>query len=221
MDASDRVMFLLQLLVGLMPVAGYFLTLGLVNCQAQPRLIGARTDFFVLTAVFCPLLLWPAPALLARGPVGQLALVAGLGTGVLVFRRLLPPRDRGWVVYNISGHRLHRLLVASFHALGWSWQRRGDRYELPACGLGVVISGYTFLRSAAIHLEPLEERREPFDAHRLRAELELRLRQQQLLPSLTGSCLLLLGVCVLIVPLWMMSRHMDAIVELMQKLFVA
>lgn len=221
MDAPDRAVFLIQLVASLAPVAAYFLFLGLVNSRAQPCLISARSDFVALTVVFGPLLIWPAPALLSYGVAGLVAVTVGFGVAFGLFWRLLPAGDAGWVVYNISTNRLHRLVGASFDALGWEWRRVENRYELPGRSLVMSVSGYAFLRNATIQTESLAGGVDGAGLARFRSQLDAQLRAQELLPSLSGSCMLLLGVGVLIVPLWMMSRHMDVIVELMQRLFVA
>jgi len=39
------------------------------------------------------------------------------------------------------------------------------------------------------------------------------------LPSTTGACLLLVGVALLTLPIWMMGRHIQDVVEAMVHLF--
>ena len=55
----------------------------------------------------------------------------------------------------------------------------------------------------------------------LRARLECALARQQLLPSLAGSCLMMLGIGIMILPLWMMSRHSEAIAEVVTRLLLS
>jgi hypothetical protein len=56
---------------------------------------------------------------------------------------------------------------------------------------------------------------------RIRREFEAQLETVSRLPSPTGACLVMLGVGLLIVPLWMMSRHMNAIVEIVSRILSA
>jgi hypothetical protein len=46
------------------------------------------------------------------------------------------------------------------------------------------------------------------------------LATQQLLPSPAGSCLLVFGIGLLMLPLWMMSHHSDAIAEVVNRWLV-
>lgn len=220
MDAFDRVWFLFELSVTLVPVATYFLILGVVSSRPHPSLVRARSDFLILTAVFAPVILWRIPALLREGVAGWCVLGLVAVAGGYLFSRLLPDRFSGWTVYNVSTGRLRRSIERALDSLGWAWKQAGPNYVADG-SLRVTLSGIAFLRSATIHVTrkdaPLDEQRYEQLHHALGDELQ----QHAMLPSATGSCLLLLGVTVLIVPLWMMSRHMDAVVELMQRLFFA
>lgn len=219
MDAFDRVWFLFELSVTLVPVATYFLILGVISSRPHPSLMRARSDFLILTAVFAPILLWRIPALLRQGIAGWAALALVAVVGGYLFCRLLPGRFSGWTVYNISEGRMRRSVERALDALGWTWRQSGSHYV--ADGVRVSLSGFAFLRSATVHVG---RRNAPIDAHRyerLHHALSTELQGHPMLPSASSSCLLLLGVTILIVPLWMMSRHMDAVVELMQRLFFA
>ncbi len=55
----------------------------------------------------------------------------------------------------------------------------------------------------------------------LRAGLTEALNRQQQLPLLAGSSLLLVGVGMMILPLWMMTRHSDAIAEVVSRLLLS
>jgi hypothetical protein len=219
-SAFDRVWFLFELSVTLVPVATYFLILGVVSSRPHPSLLRARTDFLILTAVFAPVLLWRIPALMGEGVAGWSVLALVAVAGGYLFHRLLPGRCSGWTVYNVSAGRMRRTIEGALDSLGWSWRQVGSHYHADE-SVRISLSGFAFLRSATIHVSRADG---PIDGHRferLHHALGTELSQHAMLPSATGSCLLLLGVTVLIVPLWMMSRHMDAVVEVMQRLFFA
>jgi len=221
MSAESQVLFLFKVALNLAPVAVYFLVLGLVNSHAHPRLIGARSDFLALTLVFVPILVWPV-TVLATSQFWWVW-VAGLLVGAGVFWKMLPDRCAGWVIYNISEFRARKVLQAALRRLGWPHTWQGRSVWLPGLGLHVDVSGFSLLKNVTLHLRPRHALTEA-DMRRcseLRAELETLLQEQQLLPSLTGSCLVVLGIGLMILPLWMMSRHMSAIVEVVHRLLFA
>jgi len=67
LNSADQVLFVLQLILVIGPLAVYFLGLGLVNSQANPCLVNARVDFVVLTTAFIPVILGPMVLLIQHG----------------------------------------------------------------------------------------------------------------------------------------------------------
>jgi hypothetical protein len=219
MDASDQVVFLLKAVLYIAPVAVYFLALGLANSQARPVLVNARADFQLLTLVFVPLLVWPIPYLVAYGQWWGLA--AGVMLAAGGFWRLLPGSTSGWVLYNVSGEDGWRMLEQAVAEMGWSARRSGHRLEVPQAGIRIEVASFALLRNMSFQVvssgSPVTE--EQFD--RLRRGLQRQVNRQSLLPSTAGGCLMLLGASLMIVPLWLMSRHIQAIVEIVQQLLFA
>ena len=198
------------------PIALYFLFLGLVNSHSRPYLVTRRSDFVSLTIVLVPLLMWPVP-IFARSTVWPLG-VAGFVLAAGVFLRMLPKTGTGFVVYNISESRCRRLLADSIQRLGWPghwhgplWQGDGDRPT-------IWVRGFALLRNVTIHIDASDGRGAE-DVAALHAEMESRLRGVSQLPSTMGACLVVLGVGLLIIPMWMVSRHIDALVDAMSHLF--
>ncbi len=218
MDPAGQVILVLKVLLHVGPVAAYFLTLGLLNSQSSPKIVDARTDFLALTFVFCPLLYWPVPGLVQ----------GGLWWVVLIGLALLPPTfhiflgrmSDGWVIYNISDRRAIRLLTraASGMGLACSWDDRTLR--LDDGSLTLRLSALPLLRNVTVHVRATDD-----EGRRVAATLRQRfaalLATQQLLPSATGSCLLLLGVGLMMVPLWMMSQHSTAIAEVVNRWLIS
>src|SRR4030095_5258207 len=95
-NATDQVVFVLQIILVMGPLAVYFLGLGLVNSQARPSLVNARADFVLLTIAFLPIFIGPVLFLIQHNCLwiagGVLAAVGG------IFWFLLPPRQSAWVV---------------------------------------------------------------------------------------------------------------------------
>ncbi len=218
MDPAGQVILVLKVLLHVGPVAAYFVTLGLVNSQSSPKIVDARTDFLALTFVFCPLLYWPVPGLV-QGGLWWVVLI-GLALLLPAFQAFLNRVGDGWVVYNISDRRAIRLLDRAARELGraYSWDDRTLR--LDDGSLSLRLSALPVLRNVTVHVHAdADEGRQVAAA--LRERFAALLSAHQLLPSVTGSCLLLLGVGLMMLPLWMMSRHSAAIAEVVNRWLVS
>ncbi len=219
MDSTANVILVLQLLVNLGPPALYFIILGLVNSQRHPRLVSSRADFVTLTVVFLPILVYPVPFLVGQGWWGLL----GIGAAIVfsAFFALLPKHGAGWVVYHTTEAEMRIMLNQAIRRLGWTatWDRLDA--VVPDAGLRIQCSAFPWLGSVSIHLSGLEGQPRPGSTDALRAQIERQLERRSLLPSAVGTCLVIVGVVLWVVPLWMMFRHMDAIVDLVQHLLFA
>ncbi len=196
------------------PIALYFLFLGLVNSHARPCLVSSRADFTSLTIVMLPLLVAPMPALV-RASLWWL-LIAEVGLAAWVFCAMLPGRLDGWVVYNISSARCRATIDAVLAELGWTGRWTGDSWR--GAGGELHLTSLPLLRNVTIHLELGGRDAAPRIAD-LDEALQRRLMRIEQLPSTTGACLLLLGVALLTLPMWMMGRHIQDVVEAMVHLF--
>ncbi len=218
MDAAGQVIVILKVLLHVGPVAAYFIALGLVNSQSTPKVVDARSDFLALTFACCPLLFWPVPALIQAG-LSWVALV-GLVLLVPLFLSFTRGMDCDWVVYNISDFRARRDLERAAQRLGWTAHWDGSVLGIPDVKLTARLSVLPILRNVTVHTDA----RTPAQrnaALALREQFAAAVQKHQLLPSLTGSCLLMLGIGLLMVPLWMMSHHSDAIAEVVNRWLVS
>jgi hypothetical protein len=219
MSSHEQAVFFLRVVINIAPVAVYFLALGLVNTQARPRLVSGRSDFIALTLVFIPVLVWPVPILIASGL--WWVVLAGLCIGGAVFWAMLPERMSNWVVYNITERRCRRLLKDALARMGLAASEDPLGLVVESRNLRVDLNGFGLLNNVSVYLRPIQGELDEAWLLRLRAEFDEQLGTMSLLPSPTGACLVMLGVGLLIVPLWMMSRHMDAIVEIVSRLLSA
>ena len=219
MDASDQVIFLLKVMINIMPVAVYFLVLGLVNSQAQPVLVNARSDFQILTLVFVPLLVGPMPFLVEAGQ--WWVLLGGAAITLGGFWRFLPGRASGWVLYNVTEAQGRAMLCRALAAWGAVHQTDDRTYHVPALGMRLEVSGFSLLRNVTVRIRWRDGAVDWGRFEALGRRLHAQMQQQALLPSATGGCLMVLGVSLMIVPLWLMSHHIDAIVEIVQRLLFA
>jgi hypothetical protein len=219
MGDVQQVALLMKALFLVAPPAAYFVVLGLLNSQSTPRLVNSRTDFLALTAVMGPVALASVPSLVQAG-YGWL-LVPAVVVAAVAMRALIPPAASGWVVYNLSAQRARLLLERCLGDLNWSYQASGRVIEVPQRGLTVRLSALPVLRNVTCHLEFAS----PLDRADTTTQLEQRfvaaLSHQQQLPSLAGSCLLIAGVAMMILPLWMISHHSDAVAEVVSRFLLS
>jgi hypothetical protein len=212
--SSYQVVDVLLLVGNVAPVALYFLALGLVNSHSRPYLITRRADFVALTIVLVPVVFWPLPKLLYSGswwpliPTG--CLLAGL------FFWMLPRAGDGFVVYNIAESKLLRALEGALRALRLpgSWEGKTWRSD---CGRLVLhVRSFAILRNVTLHVEGSDTTDLSFT---LAGELNERLACIAQLPSSTGAGLVLIGLGLMILPMWTVSRHIDDLVDAMLHLF--
>ncbi len=203
------------LVVGLVaPIAVYFLMLGLVNSHSRPCLVSSRSDFVSLTIVMAPLLIAPMPALANRSLWWLLPLELVLAAWG--FFSMLPGRSDGWVIYNISARRCRAAIDAALRDLGWVGRWKGDAWQ-GDCG-ELTLSSIPLLRNVTIHAD-WQTSRSADRLGELDRALQRRLMRIEQLPSTAGACLLVLGVALLAMPIWMMGRHIQDVVEAVVHLF--
>lgn len=213
--ASYQPVDVLMLVGNIAPIAVYLLALGLANSHARPHLITARADFVALTSVLVPVLLWPVPNL-ARGHTAWL-LVVGFVVAAIVFWHLLPSRNAGFVVYNISEARCMQLLDQTLYSMELSGRWRGRTWRSRDGRLTLQLHSFGLLRNVSIAVDTQPPDEALVDA--LAQGLAARIRQVAQLPSTMGACLVLLGIGLLVVPMWMVGRHIHDLVDAMSHLF--
>ncbi len=216
MDGAEEVILLLKVVLLAAPPAMYFVVLGLLNSRATPHLVNARTDFLLLTAAVGPVLLAPVPAVVRSGYGWALLLAAA--TLALALGALLPRRDGGWVIYNLSGARARALIERCLRELRWPYDVRDGIIEVPERTLHIRLSVLPVLRNVTCHLVFGHRHNRSGTAEALRRQLAVALARQEQLPSLAASCLVLVGISLLMLPLWMMTRHCDAVAEVFSRL---
>jgi hypothetical protein len=211
-----QVVDVLMLVGNVAPIALYFLVLGLVNSHARPCLITSRADFVALTCALMPVLLWPVPTFVRSGMVWLLVL--GLLVAAGLFTWLLITCGPGFVVYNVSQARCTSLLEEALRRLGLSGGWSGDSWQANDGSLTIHVRRFALLRNVALHVEEHGGRRGGI-VDELGAELNRRLRSVAQLPSSMGACLVLIGVCLMSLPMWMVGRHIHDLVDAMSRLF--
>lgn len=206
----------LMLVGNIAPIALYFLVLGLVNSHSRPYLTTSRADFVMLTCALTPVLLWPVPTFVRSGM--SWLLVVGLLLAAVLFTWMLLTTGRGYVIYNISQATCVRLLEASLRRMGLTGSWNDRTWEADTGVLAIHLRRFALLRNVALHVEVRDPRAAGF-VDELGGELDRGLASVNQLPSTMGACLVLLGLGLMIVPMWMVGRHIQDLVDAMSHLF--
>lgn len=233
MDPDSQVISILRVVLAIGPIALYFLGLGLINSQARPCLVSSRVDFTVLTTACVPVIVWPVVTLVEVGHYG----LAGATVGVLglLFGLLLPRREAGWVIYNISDEQCQAVVRRMCRRQGWRLEPAGVDGSVEAgsrevdgriepIGLSLSRHSLPWLRNVTLRVEPTRcpaEGEWPSIRRRFVDALEAELGHESMLPSPAGASLVIAGTTLLGLPMWYLFRHMDAIVEVVRRILFA
>ncbi len=206
----------LMLVANVAPVALYFLVLGLVNSHARPYLITSRSDFIILTSVLIPVLMWPVPSLAGYGTWWPL--IVGACLALAVFLWMLPSAAAGFVIYNVSESRCIRFVSDTLRTLGLRGRWEGNTWLCDSGTVTIHVSHFELLRNVTLHLTIRDPDRQALtDA--IAREMTNRLATVSQLPSTMGVCLVIIGVSMMIVPMWMVGHHIHDLVDAMSHIF--
>ncbi len=224
MNSADQVILVLEVVLTIGPIAVYFLGLGLVSSQARPCLVSERSDFTLLAIAFVPVICWPLVSLLATGRF-TLATVLLVAFGLLFFT-LLPKRDQGWVLYNISTQECRRTLRRACSRLGWQIEYTAPTSSEPQAmikpaNLAISFSGLPWLRNMTIRFHPAVCSAQTQARRQLIEALSDELRRESMLPSPTGAGLVVIGATLLGLPMWYLFSNMNAIVDVVRRILPA
>lgn len=223
MEHVDQAVLALETTVSLAPVAVYFLILGLVNSHPHPQIIRSRNDWITLTIVFVPLLVWPALWFAQSGRISMT--VAFLSWAAAMWLMFLPKARSGWAIYNIDTKSARRLLRDAVDQCGANAVDDGQHILLPDANITLRIRSFSLLRNVTIVVDSgtaiPEHTRLQQEAllDKLEDILIRRIQVQWASPSIQAACLLVIGTIMLTLPLFMMARHADAIVQLVGSLW--
>jgi hypothetical protein len=214
MDTNEQVILVLKLALNIAPPALYFVILGLVNSQSRPHLISSRNDWLGLMVVFFPILLFPVLWLAAGGYYWAAVLTILLaGAGVYAS---LPKTGSGWVIYNCSRFQILKAMLTSLEECGLGYEiDSSDVIRLPGAGIELRVSGFPLLKNTTISIYGEAD---PEIIQRLEVCLEARLNNVECVMNPSGPAMLIAGTSMLILPLLMMVRHMDAFVRVVSDL---
>jgi len=195
-----------------LPVAVYFLLLGLLNSRPRPQLLAARTDFLLLNGAFFPAFCVPVVGALAAS-AWALPLVLGAVVGLMAL--LAPPRGGGWVIYNITLPQTLRALERALRATGEPFRREGRQLVLTRRDARFHLTAPPLLRNVSVWSEGPDRR---LIAELLEPALRRELGRLQAQPNPAALTFLLIATAMLVAPLGLFADRMPEMVRLITAL---
>ncbi|MFW6061758.1 MAG: hypothetical protein ACOC93_03015 [Planctomycetota bacterium] len=203
--------FGVQLATVVVPVAVYFLTLGLLNSRAHPQLLTGRQDFALLNLAICPVLLIPLMQYVHVAAVP--AVLAGLG-GVILVVHLFGGGPRSWVIYNLPLPEARRAVARALQQMDASAQADRGGYRLPAEDAYVQVGGFPLLRNASVRIVGGD----PGLCRRFEQHLARTLDTVPAETHPTVVALLLVATAMLVAPVTLVAHRMPEMVRLLTDL---
>jgi hypothetical protein len=202
----------LQIGLAAVPVALYFLILGLLNSQRRPQMLSGRLDFALLMSALAPMGVVP---LLNWIGVNLFTLGGAIGAVVCAVLALAPRSHQSWVIYNIDRARVLRSLERALHTAQIPFERVQDRLELPGGGI-IELSAFPLLRNVTVHVQAGQLDRA--DVRRLELELARRISHVEVAASPMAVSFVLVSTAMIVAPLILLADRVPEMVRLLTDL---
>ncbi|MDP6635478.1 MAG: hypothetical protein QGG42_11300 [Phycisphaerae bacterium] len=195
----------------IVPIAGYFFILGLLNTRRRPQILTGRLDFSLLMLALCPGFVLPVLERFGLTPVSATAAMVVLAAGVW----FLGPRGRSWVVYNLSPDQADRVLRRAMDALSWRYSATSDGYSVEEHDINLRVSGFWVLHNVSVHLTGGSDATCRDFARELGAAVSRISARAQAM----AVAMLLVSIGMLVAPLAMVAHRVPEIVRLLADLW--
>jgi hypothetical protein len=202
--------FSVRIVTVVVPVAVYFLILGLLNSRRRPQLLTGRQDFALLIAALSPLVVLPVLNLVEA----RLLTVAAMGAAAVGAVALLAPSGRTWIIYNLSVPMAHSAVCDALRTLGLAPVPEGDGYRISQQNAKIEIGGFPLLRNVSVRLHG-------GSAELVRSFHQALWRRVALIPApthLMAVSLLLVATAMLAAPLVLVAGDVPEIVRIISDL---
>ena len=130
------------------PVALYFLVLGLLNTRRNPQVLSGRLDFGLLMGALSPLFIVPVLHMIGITHASVAAACGVVACGIL----LLAPRGQTWVVYNASLDEAEHAVASALRTMGCSWHQVGRVFRIDGTDQTVHVTHFPMLRNVSVRL---------------------------------------------------------------------
>lgn len=193
----------------IIPLAGYFLILGLLNSRRRPQLLRSSEDAVLLLGTLSLLFVGPLAAQL--GPRVTLAVYVAGAAGGIGWMRFSTPRC--WVVYNLPNADVRRTVAQALTSLSLPFDRTEGGFVL-ADGLAVEVRAFPLLRNTVIRLRgQMDGFTAPFEE-----AFSKSLRMAEAQPHPAASACVLLATVMLVLPATLAAERAGEIVRIIADL---
>jgi hypothetical protein len=197
----------LRITTVVVPVALYFLILGLLNSRPCPQLLRGRRDFALLLVALGPLfalpvLCWVQNVYVALGVLAAAAAVA--------FALVAPPAA-SWVIYNIAPAEAVRMVGEALAAAQLAFDREGGVFRLAGGQATVRLSAFPLLRNVSVRMTGADRAL----ARCFEAALARRLHALPVETTPMAMALLLVAAAMLVAPLAIVAPRAGEIVRIL------
>jgi hypothetical protein len=204
------IMIPLSLMAVILPLAVYFLIVGLLNSRSRPQVLTGGEDSLLLAGAMSALF-WPAVVVNFGVPVLAAILAGGVALAGVC---LALHRPRSWVIYNLPADQVEHLLGPLLTALGASRGSHAGEWHF-ASGASVILDRFPLFRNVSIRFRGEDESlRKRLEAAILTAMTTARTDTTPL-----AMMLLLLAVVMLACPLMIIAPQADEIARHIAELF--
>lgn len=209
--ANQQLIVPLHIATVVVPVAVYFLVLGLLNSRRHPQLLRGRRDFALLVIALSPLFALPALSYIGISPLTVVGVAAAVGGLVWA----MAPRGESWVIYNTALPQAARAVEQALTAMGLHTARsRRHVFRLQGQDATIEVTSFSLLRNVSIRLRggdaPL--------ARRFERELAVVLGEIRTEPHPMAVGLLLVATAMLVAPLALVAHRAGEIVRILTDL---
>jgi len=187
-----------------LPVATYFLILGVLNTRKRPQMLTGLEDTFALCGAMS-MFFWPVAIAWLGGIVFWGILLVAVLASIGVFMTYHP---RSWVIYNLPVDQARRIVLEALRDLGWAFEDTGTEIHL-AHGQSISFDGFAMLRNVTVRLHAAPHAHGKVFA----SALSERLKSVHAERSIPASVMLAIALGVLVVLAGVMAPHGPEIVR--------
>ena len=210
MLASGNLDLPIRIATVVVPVALYFLILGLLNSRRHPQLLSGRYDFALLIAALGPLFVLPILHYVGMTVLSVAAACGALAGGIA----LLAPGGHRWVIYNVLPNEASNAVAKTLRHLGLSVQAGPAGFELPDEDAYVHVTAFPLLRNVSVRLCGVDAAL----ADAFRQHLGRSLQAMPAESSPTAIALLVVATAMMVGPLAMVAHRAGEIVRILNDL---
>lgn len=187
-----------------LPVATYFLILGVLNTRKRPQMLTGLEDTVALCGAMS-MFFWPVAIAWLGGQVFWGIILVAVLVSIGVF---MTYRPRSWVIYNLPADQARQIVLDVLTDLGWAFEDTGSEIRL-AHGESISFDGFAILRNVTIRLHGAPDSHGKVFASALSAKLGTIPAER----SIPASVMLAVALAALVVLAGVLAPHGPEIVR--------